>query len=131
MLNTEQLPYQTDKSSHRNCSIKKAVLKNFAISIEKHLIWSLFFIKLQTFRSATLIKKRLQHRCFPAVKVLQNTYFEGHLSLKCLTVIVSGQSFQNHPDSVILQKYQALSNQSFKHNLEHMPSLYLTHMLPF
>ena len=30
---TEQLYYQTDKSSHRMCSIKKAVLKNFAIFI--------------------------------------------------------------------------------------------------
>ena len=34
--------------------------------------------------------------------------------------------FQNHPDSVILQKYQSLSNQSFKHNSSHMSSLYLT-----
>ena len=34
--------------------------------------------------------------------------------------------FQNHPDSVILQKYQSLSNQIFKYNKAHMPSLYLT-----
>ena len=30
MPNTEQLLYQTDKSSHRVCSIKKAVLKTKA-----------------------------------------------------------------------------------------------------
>ena len=52
------------RSSHQRCSIKKAVLKNFAIFLRKHLFWSLFLIKLQTFRSTTLIK-RLQHRCFP------------------------------------------------------------------
>ena len=34
--------------------------------------------------------------------------------------------FQNHPYLVILQKYQSLSNQSFKHNSAHMPSLNLT-----
>ena len=44
--------------------MKKAALKNFAIFIGKHLRWNLFLIKVQTFRSATLLKKRLQRRCF-------------------------------------------------------------------
>ena len=39
--------------------------------------------------------------------------------------------FQNHPDRVILKKYQSLSNQSFKHNLPHMPSLNLIPTLSF
>ena len=34
--------------------------------------------------------------------------------------------FQKHPDSVILQKYQSLSNQSFKRNSGHILSLNLT-----
>ena len=34
--------------------------------------------------------------------------------------------FNNHPDSVILQKCQSLSNQNFKHNLVHTSSLNLT-----
>ena len=34
------------RSSHRRCSISKAVLKNFANFTEKHLCWSLFLIKL-------------------------------------------------------------------------------------
>ena len=34
--------------------------------------------------------------------------------------------FNNHPDSVILQKCQSLSNQIFKHNLVHTSSLNLT-----
>ena len=31
----------------------------------KHLCWSLFLKKLQTFRPANVIKKRPQHSCFP------------------------------------------------------------------
>ena len=34
------------RSSHQRCSIKKAVLKNFAIFTGIHLCWSLFLIKL-------------------------------------------------------------------------------------
>ena len=45
------------RNSHQRCSINKAVLKNFAILIERHPCWSLFLIKLQAFRSATLIKR--------------------------------------------------------------------------
>ena len=40
------------RSSHRRCSVKKDVLKNFANFTAKHLCLSLF------------IRKRLQHKCF-------------------------------------------------------------------
>ena len=58
------------RSCHQRCSIKKAVLNNFAIFTRKHLCRSLF-----------LIKWRLQHRCFSLniVKFLKNIYFEKHL----------------------------------------------------
>ena len=46
ITNTEQLIYLADNSSHPRCSIKWAVLKNFAIFTGKQLCWSLFFIKL-------------------------------------------------------------------------------------
>ena len=36
---------------------KKAVLKNFGIFTGKQLCWSLFLIKLQIFRAATLLKR--------------------------------------------------------------------------
>ena len=36
------------RSSHRRYPFKKAVLKNFAIFVGKHLYWSLFLIKLQS-----------------------------------------------------------------------------------
>ena len=44
---------------------EKYVLKNFAILTEKHECWCFFLIKLQFVRPVTLIKKGLQHRCFP------------------------------------------------------------------
>ena len=64
--NTEQFLYRRDKSSHRRCSIKKAVLKNFGIFIEKHLCWSLFI---------SFIKKRLQQRCFTVTKFLRTSAY--------------------------------------------------------
>ena len=54
-----------DKCSHRSCSVKKGVLKNFAKFTRKHLCQSLFFNKVADLRPATLLKKRLWHSCFP------------------------------------------------------------------
>ena len=45
------------RSSHLRCSIKKAVLNNFAIFTGKHLCWSLYLIKLQDFSPATLLER--------------------------------------------------------------------------
>ena len=50
-------------SCHKGFSIKKDVLKNFAIFIEKPICWSLFLIKLLNFSPETLLE-RLQHRFF-------------------------------------------------------------------
>ena len=44
---------------------KKDVLKNFAKSTGKRLCQSLFFNRVVGLRSATLLKKKLWHRCFP------------------------------------------------------------------
>ena len=54
-----------DRSSHRRCSVKKGVLRNFAKFTGKHLYQSLFFNKIAGLRSATLLKKKLWHRCLP------------------------------------------------------------------
>ena len=53
------------RSSHRRCSVRKNVLWNFAKFTGKHLYQSLFFNKIVGLRPATLLKKRLWHRCFP------------------------------------------------------------------
>ena len=66
MPNTEQLLYQTHESSHWRCSVKKAVLKNFAITTGKYLHWCLFI---------SFIKKTLQHRCFTVTKFLRTPWW--------------------------------------------------------
>ena len=53
------------RSSHRRCSIRKCVLRNFAKFAGKYMCQSLFFNKVAVFRVATFFKKRLWHRCFP------------------------------------------------------------------
>ena len=56
---------------------KKGVLKNLAKLTGKHLCWSLFFNKVAGLRLATLLKKRLQHWCFPVnfAKFLRTPFF--------------------------------------------------------
>ena len=55
---------------------KKGVLRNFAKFTGKHLCQSIFFNKVAD-RSATLLKKRLWHRCFPVnfAKFLRTPFF--------------------------------------------------------
>ena len=55
LTETELDPW--DRSTNQRCSMKKAVLKNFAIFTGKSLCLSLYLIKLQAFRSATLLKR--------------------------------------------------------------------------
>ena len=66
------------KSSYESCSLKKCVLRNFAKFTGKHLCQSLFFDKVADLRPATLLKKRLWHRCFPVnfVKFLRTHFLE-------------------------------------------------------
>ena len=54
----------TVTSSHRRCSVKKGVLRNFAKFTGKNLCQSLFFNKVAGLWPATLLKKRLWQRCF-------------------------------------------------------------------
>ena len=51
-------------SSYPRHSIKKAVLKSFAIFTGKHLCWSPFFNKIAGTQPRNVIKKRLQHSYF-------------------------------------------------------------------
>ena len=60
---------------------KKGVLKAFIKFAGKHLGQSLFFNKVESLRNATLLKKRLWHRCstmnfakFLRTPFLQNTF---------------------------------------------------------
>ena len=75
------------RSSHWRCSIKngssrpevfweRGVLRNFAKFNRKHLCQSFFFN-----RPATLLKKKLWHRCFHVnfAKFLRTTFLKEHL----------------------------------------------------
>ena len=68
------------RSSHRRCSLKSSVTKNFANFTGKHHCWRLFLINLLAKRPAPILKKRLLHGCFPVnitkflrTVLLQNT----------------------------------------------------------
>ena len=73
----------TYRSNHRRCCVRKGVVRNFAKFSGKFLCQIIFLIKLQVsgLRPATLLKKRLWHRCFPVnfVKNFINTFFTEHI----------------------------------------------------
>ena len=58
------------KRRHQRSSVKKCVLKNFAKLTGKNMCWSLLFNKVAGLSPETLIRKRLQHRCFPVKFVI-------------------------------------------------------------
>ena len=64
-------------SNHQKCSIKKCVLKIFAIFTVKHLFCSLFLIKLQALKRGSNIGVCSCEYC----KDFKNTYFEKHLRM--------------------------------------------------
>ena len=64
------------KCSHRRCSVKKLFLK----LSQKHLYWSLFLIKLQVFRPATLLKRDYNTVFSCEIsEIFKNTFFEEYL----------------------------------------------------
>ena len=77
--------------------MKKDVLKNFAKFTGKHLYQSFFFNKVAHLRPATLLKKRLWHRCFPVtfVKFLKTPFFIEHLWWLLPTLLVPVTSDAN------------------------------------
>ena len=56
--------HSADRSSRPEVFCKKGVYKNFARRTGKHLCQSLFLNKIAGLGPATLLKKRLWHRCF-------------------------------------------------------------------
>ena len=74
--------------------MKKGVPRNFTKFTGKHLCQSLFFNKVAGLSPATLLEKRLWHRCFPVnfakslrTPFLQNT--SGRLLLYVTKIILS------------------------------------------
>ena len=69
------------RSSHQRCYIKEGVLRNYIKFTGKHLCQSLFLNKVAGLRPATLLKKRLWHRCFSVkfVKFLRSPFYRTPL----------------------------------------------------
>ena len=68
-----------NRSSHQRYSVKKGIVKNFTKFTGKHLCQSLFFNQVAGLRPATLLKKRLWHRCFLVnfVKFLEALFLQN------------------------------------------------------
>ena len=81
--------FEVFRRSRPEVLYKKGVLRDFAKFTGKHLRQSLFFNKVSGLRPATLLKKRIWHRCFPLnfVKFLRTALLTEHLSLLLLTLI--------------------------------------------
>ena len=70
----------TYRNSHQTCSTKKLFFKILQYSKKTPVLESRLFLINTDFRAAaTLIKKRLQHRCFPAniAKFLRTTILKN------------------------------------------------------
>ena len=86
----------TYRSSHRRFSIKKCVIRNFKKFTEKYLCQSLFLNKGVGLRPATLLKKRLQYRCFPVkfVKFLKHFFYRTPLVAASVLIQVIQKTVQ-------------------------------------
>ena len=76
----------TVRSSRQEVFCKKGVLTNFTKLTGKQLCQSLFFHEVEGLRSATLLKKRLWHSCFPVnfAKFLRIPFVTEHLMWQLL-----------------------------------------------
>ena len=88
---------QIFRSSHPEMFCKKGVYANFAKLTGKHLCQSLFSNKVTDLRPATLLKKRLWHRCFPMnfAKFTRTLFFTEHLRWLLLNIFRS-KSYKDH-----------------------------------
>ena len=84
------------RSSSPEVFYKKGVLRNFAKLTGKHLCQGLFFNKVAGLRPATLLKRRLWHRCFLVnfLKFLRPTFFIEHLWWQLLEIVRGNKKYQ-------------------------------------
>ena len=67
------------RTRNRRCSVKKGFLEISLNSQKKRLCQRLFFNEVARLRPATLLKKRLWHRCFPVdfTKFLRTPFLQN------------------------------------------------------
>ena len=81
------------RSSHRRCSLKKSILKNFANFTGKHMSWRLFLIRLQAWGLKLYWKETAtQMLSCKICEILKNIYFEERLRT---TVTVISKSWMH------------------------------------
>ena len=108
-------------------------MKKLFLTVSEYLqknncVWDFISCRLQ---ACNFVKKREMFSCgeiFPKHvfwRMSAYAYFWTDFTKWLFGTLFLENLFQNHLDSAILQKYQLLSNQSFKHNSAHMPSLHL------
>ena len=111
---------------------KKGVLRNFTKFTGKHLCQSFFFNKVAGLRPATLLMKRLWHRCFPVnfVKVIRTSFLQntsGRLLLKnnnhLFNAWVGGATSQ-HEFNVLKTLSRRLCDLGYQENLIKIDLLY-------
>ena len=82
----------------------RGVLKSFIKFIGKHLWQSLYLNKAAVLKPATLLKRRLWHRCFPVnfVKFLSTTFYNCFTNYESLYIIAAIHSclIQNRSENV-------------------------------
>ena len=83
LMNIGLLMFVNSRSSHRRCSVKKCILKNFPKFTGKHLCWSLFFNKVAALRPA----KSQVFSC-EFWEIFKNTFFTEHLQWLLLWMLV-------------------------------------------
>ena len=79
--NILQMKQQQNRISRPEVFCEKGVLRNFTKLTGKHLCQSLFSNEFAGLRPATLLKKRLSHRCFSVnfAKFLRTPFLTEHL----------------------------------------------------
>ena len=72
--------------NHQRCSMKNGIFRNLTKFTGKHLCQSLLFNKVAGLKPATLLKKRLCHRCFPVnfMKFLRTPFLQNTSGLLLL-----------------------------------------------
>ena len=106
------------RSSHRRCSVRKAVLGNFAKFTGKHLCQSLFFNKVLGW-PATLLKRRLWNRCFSVnfEKFLRTSFLQstsGRLLLRLLVSNIHVLQYAVLPTDINILTNHIISSTSLK-----------------
>ena len=104
------------RSSRPDVFYKKGILRNFAKFTGTQPCQSFFFNKVAGLAPATLLKKRLWHRCFPVnfVKFLRTPFYIEHLWWLLLLMCNSFRRTASFVEHFIFLSDKIILNQEVK-----------------